>query len=97
VANLAPVGTATLGVGYWGQLDMAGELFEWNLDFYATYVDPCTDCANLTAVSDRVLRGGNVYVGSTPSYLLPPTRYDFGPTSRGGAGFRCARAPSEAP
>jgi|HubBroStandDraft_1064217.scaffolds.fasta_scaffold26442_2 sulfatase modifying factor 1 len=31
VTNIAAVGTATLGVGLWGQLDLAGELFEWNL------------------------------------------------------------------
>jgi formylglycine-generating enzyme len=51
--DIAPVGTATLGAGLWGQLDMAGELFEWNLDwYYAIYVDPCTDCAYLLARAD---------------------------------------------
>jgi formylglycine-generating enzyme required for sulfatase activity len=34
-SSIAPVGTATLGAAYWGQLDMAGEVFEWNLDGYA--------------------------------------------------------------
>ena len=32
VANIAPVGTATLGAGLWGQLDLAGNMWEWNLD-----------------------------------------------------------------
>jgi sulfatase modifying factor 1 len=91
--DIAPVGTATLGVGYWGQLDLAGEVFEWTLDLYATYVDPCTDCADLSAASDRVLRGGSF--GVTSSYLLPPVRlYNDTPTDRNDdIGFRCARTP----
>jgi len=28
VANMAPVGTASKGAGYWGQLDLVGEVFE---------------------------------------------------------------------
>ncbi|MGA3123092.1 MAG: SUMF1/EgtB/PvdO family nonheme iron enzyme [Polyangiaceae bacterium] len=70
--NIAPVGTATLGAGYWGQLDMAGEVFEWNLDGYATYVDPCTNCANLTTTLPRVLPGG--YSFAPASSLLPTYR-----------------------
>ena len=46
--GLAPVGTATSGAGRWGQLDLAGEIWEWNLDWKQTYVNPCTDCVNLT-------------------------------------------------
>jgi formylglycine-generating enzyme required for sulfatase activity len=90
--NLAPVGTATLGVALWGQLDMAGELFEWNLDWYANYVDPCTDCASLTGGSDRVNRGGLYYADATN--LLSAARGNDPPTFRGNnIGFRCARAP----
>ena len=92
VTNLAPVGTATLGAGVWGQLDLAGNVWEWNLDWYATYVDPCTDCAYLTTASNRVLRGG--YFNNPASYLLPPPRYDDAPAFRSsGIGFRCARTP----
>jgi formylglycine-generating enzyme required for sulfatase activity len=92
VSNIAPVGTATLGAGLWGQLDLAGEVLEWNLDWYATYVDPCTDCASLTAASGGVFRGSGF--GYAASYLPPPTRYSNSPTARGyGLGFRCARTP----
>jgi formylglycine-generating enzyme required for sulfatase activity len=94
VANIAPVGTATLGAGYWGQLDMAGDVWEWNLDWYAPYVDPCTNCAYLTTASYRVVRGGDFSVSAL--VLLPPFR-SYGlvnPSSRFlYIGFRCARTP----
>ncbi len=46
IANVAPVGTATAGAASWGQLDMAGEFWQWNLDWAtAAYVNPCVDCA----------------------------------------------------
>jgi formylglycine-generating enzyme len=90
--DIAPVGTATLGAGRWGQLDMAGETWEWNLDGYAAFVDPCTDCAYLMATSDRVLRGGNSTVPA--SILLPSYRFHGAPAGRDDLiGFRCARAP----
>ncbi len=93
LANIAPVGTATSGDGDWGQLDMAGEVFEWILDGYAPYADPCTDCAYLSLASDRVTRGGN-YSGP-PLYMLAADRdYVDDPTDRDNViGFRCARTP----
>ena len=40
-ANIAPVGSAPMGAGRFGQLDLAGNESTWNLDFYATaYVSP---------------------------------------------------------
>lgn len=91
--DIAPVGTATLGAGIWGQLDLAGNVSEWNLDWHATYVDPCTDCAYLTAAAPaRVFRGGDFAVSA--SDLLPPVRGFYVPVYRGGVlGFRCSRAP----
>jgi formylglycine-generating enzyme required for sulfatase activity len=91
VTNIAPVGTATLGAGVFGQLDLAANVFEWNLDWYATYVDPCTDCANLSSASIRVVRGGSFLYSAT--YLLPPGRGDGTPADRRDFGFRCARTP----
>jgi formylglycine-generating enzyme len=97
VANIAPVGTATLGAGLWGQLDLAGEIWEWNLDWYAAYVDPCTDCAATTNLSNlpdwgtpRVIKGGGSGPGST--YLSSPYRGDD-PAALPGWGLRCARTP----
>jgi len=91
VANIAPVGYGTLGAGLWGQLDLAGDVDEWNLDWYGKYAG-CTDCADVATASERVARGGDFV--SSASFLLPPNRYRYLPTARGVAGgFRCARSP----
>lgn len=93
VWNIAPVGTAAMGAGLWGQLDLAGEMWEWNLDGYADYVDSCTDCAYLSSVSSRVIRGG-FFDNYDASNLLPPNRDYDAPIYRApDVGFRCARTP----
>jgi formylglycine-generating enzyme required for sulfatase activity len=94
VANIAPVGTPTLGNGLWGQLDLVGEVYEWNLDAYVAYGDTCTDCAWLTTAdtSTRVRRGGAF--GYDITELSPALRHDFPPNILdGNVGFRCARIP----
>ncbi len=67
-SNIAPVGTATLGAGAWGQLDLAGNVYEWNLDYVnqAELIGgslfafgPCDDCAYL-----------RLYPGDDPSTAL---------------------------
>jgi formylglycine-generating enzyme required for sulfatase activity len=86
---IAPVGTATRGAGLWGQMDMAGDVDEWALDWYAPYVDPCMNCAYLApapAQASRVTRGGDFFESNT-MYLLPPYRTAGAPYT----GFRCAR------
>ena len=65
VVNIAPVGTAALGAGLWGQLDLAGQMWEWNLDWYATYAT-CTDCADFTAAYGRVVRGEAFFTPLAP-------------------------------
>jgi formylglycine-generating enzyme required for sulfatase activity len=71
--NIAPVGTAPLGAGRWGQLDLGSEVSNWILDWWtasgagstlpAPYVDPCSDCAFLgdetTRMGRAVVRGGD--------------------------------------
>jgi sulfatase modifying factor 1 len=94
VANVAPVGMATLGAGAWGQLDMAGEIYEWSLDSDdsdTTYADPCINCAYVSSTANRAIRGGSFEVGL--GVALPPYRGFAAPASRGGIGFRCARSP----
>jgi len=93
VVNIAPVGTPTLGAGLWGQVDLVGDVSDWNLDSYANYVNPCADCANLSVtLADRVRRGGDFH--QPASDLEPWERYDDLPSLRGSnVGFRCARTP----
>jgi formylglycine-generating enzyme len=91
----APVGSATLGAGAWGQLDVAGNVLHWDLDWYATYVDPCTDCAFVTTSPYRVPRGAGF---DTSAATLPSSfRNTFmatPPSARAvDLGFRCARTP----
>jgi len=90
--NVAPVGTATLGAGRWGQLDLAGNLAEWTLDWYAPYVDPCQDCVYTTDFSYRVVRGGSF--GTDTEDIFPAARDGDVPASRNSFyGVRCARSP----
>jgi formylglycine-generating enzyme required for sulfatase activity len=93
LTNIARVGTATLGAGLWGQLDLAGNVSEWNLDWFATYVDPCSDCTYLTATSGvRLSRGGEF--DAISSHLVPTYRDSLAPALRSnGIGIRCARSP----
>jgi formylglycine-generating enzyme required for sulfatase activity len=94
VTNIAPVGTAVLGAGLWGQLDLVGDMSEWNLDWNAPYVNPCTDCAFLTGGSGRVNRGG--YFESSAATNLQSAFRNEGlyPTDRFQSfGLRCARTP----
>ena len=64
LTDLVAVGTKPSGDGRWGQSDLAGNVWEWTLDWYATYISACTDCANLVAASYRVARGGGFDSGA---------------------------------
>lgn len=93
-ANYAPVGTAALGAGRWGQLDLAGNVFQWNLDDSSVPdANPCTDCIDLAHTPDRVSRGGSF--GVTASNLLSsfPGSPDRATVRHNAIGFRCARSP----
>jgi sulfatase modifying factor 1 len=92
VLHVAPVGTATLGAGRWGQLDLAGNLSEWILDWDAPYLQPCTDCVYLTDFTYRVVRGGS-WDADTED-VFPWADVGDVPTSRNSSyGARCARSP----
>jgi formylglycine-generating enzyme required for sulfatase activity len=71
-------------------------MWEWLLDWYAApYTNPCTNCANLTAVSPplRSARGGSFL--HTAAYLATSLRFYETPTRNDlyHFGARCARNP----
>jgi formylglycine-generating enzyme required for sulfatase activity len=90
--NIAPVGTSTLGAGRWGQLDLVGNVEQWNLDWYADYANPCTDCAYLASTPDRVTRGSDL-LSTTLALVASQRPSPYAPTDRVFAGIRCARTP----
>src|SRR5262249_30126111 len=59
--NIAPVGLTSAGRSVWGQWDLAGNMFEWTLDWNADYVDPCVDCAAVIGSGTPVVRGGGFF------------------------------------
>ncbi|MFH1264049.1 MAG: formylglycine-generating enzyme family protein [Pseudomonadota bacterium] len=93
--SLGDVGSYPAGIGKWNQLDLAGNLAEWTLDYYAAdwysgAGDPCSNCANLSGVN-RLVRGGSSLTNTDG--LRNPTRANLSPSSRTSTtGFRCARA-----
>jgi formylglycine-generating enzyme len=96
--SIPSVGITPLGVGRWGQWDLGGNVWEWNIDKYGSYTASCTDCALLTAnTADRVLPGGGFHTPLLPYHLAAnrsAVNYNAD-TYRGdyGVGVRCARAP----
>lgn len=92
VADLVPVGSKPPGDGRWNQSDLAGNVAEWTLDWYAPYTPTCSDCANLVVAEARVFRGGSFY--NTSVDARTGRRGSLPPASRSvQIGFRCARAP----
>ncbi len=83
-----------VGDGLWGQADLAGGVWEWNLDWYANLYSPppCKDCSNLTSAPDRVIRSGSW--NDDASILLSSVRGNNDPINHNYVvGARCARTP----
>jgi formylglycine-generating enzyme required for sulfatase activity len=96
-SNIAPVGSAPLGLGLWGQLDLTGEISVWVLDWYSmTLGNPCTDCAFLTQPTTnqwRDFRGSSfdTALNSLPTYGTTGAATPSYPPYE--TGIRCARTP----
>lgn len=93
-ADFPVAGSVPSGVGRFGQLDLAGSVWEWTLDAYAPYSE--LDCANCAVLGDantaRVFRGGD-FKFDDPESLRSTTRYAFLPTFPDPTrGLRCARS-----
>jgi sulfatase modifying factor 1 len=95
VTDIVPVGTLSKGEGRWHHVDLAGNLYQWLLDWSAPYGTTCMDCANLTMPTGgdpivRAMRGGafvydkDVLRGGARSNGFPSMRNYI-------HGFRCAR------
>jgi formylglycine-generating enzyme required for sulfatase activity len=91
-ANMTAVGSLPNGAGRWGHLDLSGELWEWVLDWSATYANPCVDCSDSSTGTTRQMRGGSFH--NPVGLILPTYRYDWPPNLRDNSvGVRCARVP----
>jgi formylglycine-generating enzyme required for sulfatase activity len=95
VTDIVPVGTFPKGNGKWGHADLAGNLYQWLLDWdNGVYPTSCTDCANLTMPTGsspaRAMRAGAfVYDKDNLRSAGPSNGY---PSMRNYIyGFRCAR------
>jgi sulfatase modifying factor 1 len=88
---LENVGSRPMGIGRFGQLDLAGSVQEWVLD---TYVEPysfttCNDCLSLAPSVYRGSRGGGW--GHDTDDIRPRKRDGVGAAASGTqTGFRCA-------
>jgi formylglycine-generating enzyme required for sulfatase activity len=94
-ADILKVGSKSpKGDGRWGQADLGGSVWEWNLDGYQNpYAELiCNNCANILSIFGRVIRGGSWFFSA--SFLLSSGRYFSTPDLLGSYfGARCARAP----
>jgi formylglycine-generating enzyme len=88
--DLVPVGSKPAGDSRWGASDLAGNVWEWMLDWSGDYAADCADCANLDLSSSRVIRGGSFFVSESDARAS--SRNSFAPASRVSIGARCARA-----
>jgi formylglycine-generating enzyme required for sulfatase activity len=82
------------GDGKWGHADLAGNVWEWILDYYANpYANKqCNDCADLSSGGIRVIRGGTF--ADDASYMVASYRHDYSQNGHSPLfGVRCARTP----
>jgi sulfatase modifying factor 1 len=88
-----PVGSTLAGNGNWGHADLAGNVFEWAFDWYAGYsISASNDYANITAGSDRVIRGGSFDGFTTDLRAAYRAVAAPGGPRIGGLGARCSRS-----
>jgi formylglycine-generating enzyme required for sulfatase activity len=84
------VGSTPAGDGRWGHSDLAGNVSEWTLDYFAQPTPECNDCINTTTADQRVVRGGSYL--HTAEGVLAAGRSSGAPDAiRSRQGFRCAR------
>lgn len=96
-ADILPVGSKPLGQGLYGQRDLAGSVYEWTLDWFASYpTSPSTNYAKVDAGTQRVFRGGDWGNSTNDLQLTTTAREIMGmllPWGINNLGLRCARNP----
>jgi formylglycine-generating enzyme required for sulfatase activity len=89
------VGSKPTGQARWGQLDLVGNVAEWNLDFFRAALHyPCDNCAMLepNAADERVVAGGGFHVATIGDAAAPSAKAQASLRSAS-IGVRCARDP----
>ena len=82
------------GDAKWGHADMAGNMWEWTLDWsndaQAYRINPCVDCADLqkAASGKKTFRGGGFLNDQDSEYTY--LRLQEQPDRQDDLGFRCA-------
>jgi formylglycine-generating enzyme required for sulfatase activity len=95
--NTSPVGAYPEGKSFYGAYDMAGNVWEWVLDwydpgYYASQMQGATNPTGAKVGKDRVLRGGSWV--SNIFNLRTALRYAFNPEQQAEfIGFRCVMEP----
>jgi formylglycine-generating enzyme required for sulfatase activity len=95
LSDLWPAGSRRGGQGRWGHADLAGNVWEWALDWHDdVYPSPCVDCALLDGADHRELRGGSFLSGGD---LLRGAARNYAPPGwhLHSIGVRCARPLAE--
>ncbi len=97
----SPVGHFQEGRSWCGALDMAGNVWEWVADWYATdyYArSPAEDPTAPDQGEDRVMRGGS-WADTRPEKLFRSANRQYLPSTMLGnyVGFRCAASVSQVP
>jgi formylglycine-generating enzyme required for sulfatase activity len=93
LTDVTTAGAKPNGDGMWGQSDLAGNVFEWTMDFWSTPLSTsCVDCVNLIVDPNHVVRGGSF--DRMPTDLRAALR-NYAPSGDRGydRGARCARPP----
>ena len=93
-SDMKPVGSfSPQGDGKWGQADLAGNVWEYTLDYAAVpyRLTACSDCADLQPAPNRTFRGGGF--ANESFYEITSARIDRSPEIADyDVGIRCARS-----
>jgi formylglycine-generating enzyme required for sulfatase activity len=89
----AGVGSASLGAGRWGQLDLAGNVWEWTADYFASaFGGSCNNCVGSVPSDSRAIRGASFIDSASRMRVVDRVGYPQ-PVRSPLQGFRCARSP----